>query len=134
LVASQNNGPIVCLRNQAALTSSARWLGVRLVGENHRDVVGSTIILEAKGGARRWTRFAKGGGTYLSANDPRILFGLGSAEPPFRLTVQWSWGKSQVWDDLEPNSYWELHENKAMAKSLGPRAATRVPPDAGSNE
>ena len=91
----------------------SRWLGVRLIGQGNRDVVGSTVILETD--TRRLARFAKGGGSYLSANDPRILFGRGV---PGRLTVQWSWGKSQTWDGLEAGAYWELREGEPTARKV----------------
>jgi hypothetical protein len=114
LVVSNTNGPAVLLRNEAG---SARWLGVKLVGRERRDVVGSTAVLELEGG-RRLTRFAKGGGSYLSASDTRLLFGLGESGRPTRLTVKWSWGESQSWQGLEPGAYWELREGEAEARRL----------------
>jgi hypothetical protein len=118
LVVSHNNSPVALLRNEAAAASSpaARWLGVRLVGREHRDVVGSTVVLKV--GERTLTRFAKGGGSYLSASDPRLLFGLGAAEKVGRLTVKWSWKEEQSWDNLEPNYYYELHEGQPDAKRV----------------
>jgi hypothetical protein len=117
LVVSHTNSPVGLLRNEAAdSVGPARWLGVKLVGRGHRDVVGSTVVLE--GTTRRLTRFAKGGGSYLSANDPRILFGLGPSEQVRRVTVKWSWGKTQSWENLTPNGYWELHEGKHAAKPV----------------
>jgi hypothetical protein len=89
---------------------------VQLAGRDHRDIVGSTIILE--GNTRKLTRFAKGGGSYLSSGDRRILFGLGESEQVKKVTVKWSWGGTQSWDNLEPNSYWELREGDATAKKL----------------
>src|SRR5262249_43776223 len=41
LVVSHTNCPVALLRNQAGAVSRNRWLGVRLVGRGHRDVVGS---------------------------------------------------------------------------------------------
>ena len=86
------------------------------MGRDHRDTTGSTVVLE--GTSRRWTRFAKGGGSYLSSGDRRLLFGLGTTEQCRRVTVKWSWGKEQVWENLEPNSYWELREGEATPKRL----------------
>ena len=79
LVISQSNSPVTLLANEtAAAVPGTRWLGVKLVGRGHRDVVGSTVVLQ--GDTRTLTRFAKGGGSYLSASDPRLLFGLGTTE------------------------------------------------------
>src|SRR5439155_12152740 len=77
VVISNTNSPAVILRNEAAEGNPARWLGVKLVGRDNRDVAGTTVVLE--GGGRRLTRFVKGGGSYLSSGDRRILFGLGTS-------------------------------------------------------
>jgi enediyne biosynthesis protein E4 len=114
MVISNTNSPAVLLRNEASADRPARWLGVKLVGRGNRDVTGSTVVLE--GSSRQLTRFAKGGGSYLSSSDRRILFGLGTSEQIRRLTVKWAWGKEEHWDKLEPNSYWEIREGEAVPK------------------
>jgi hypothetical protein len=119
LVVNNTNTPAVLLRNEAGADHPANWLGVRLVGRGYRDVAGSTVIVEADG--RRLTRFAKGGGSYLSAGDPRLLFGLGRATRVGRVTVKWSWGEVQSWEGLEPNQYWELHEGETAPRRPSPR-------------
>ena len=81
-------------RSLPATAAPASWLGVRLVGRNHRDLAGSTVILETD--RRQLTRFVKGGGSYLSASDPRLLFGLGTAGKVDTLTVRWPSGQQQV--------------------------------------
>ncbi len=53
-------------------------------------MVGSTVTVATAG--RELTRFTKGGGSYLSAGDPRILLTLADAEP-VRVTVGWAWGE-----------------------------------------
>jgi enediyne biosynthesis protein E4 len=112
LVCTHTNGPIAVLRNEGV--GGSPWLGVKLAGKGHRDIVGSTVILE--GESRTLTRFVTGGGSYLSASDPRILFGLGTVGKVKRVTVRWSWGESQSWDGLEPGAYWELTEGQPTAK------------------
>ena len=114
LVISHSNSPVSVLRNVVGSHTPARWIGVKLIGRGNRDVVGSTVILESKG--RRLTRFAKGGGSYLSAGDSRLLFGLGTDGVPERITVKWSWGGVQTWDALQAGAYWELREGEAAAK------------------
>jgi hypothetical protein len=115
-VVSHTNSPVALLRNEVAKSSKNRWVGVKLVGKDNRDVVGSTVILE--GSERRLTKFTKGGGSYLSASDPRLLFGLGESNQIKKVTVKWSWAKSETFSGLEPGSYWELHEGEAMAKKI----------------
>lgn len=116
LVLTHTNGPVAVLRNEGV---GAPWLGVELRGNANRDVVGSTVTLEGEG--QTLTRFVKGGGSYLSANDPRTLFGLGSAGKVKRVTVKWSWGETQSWDALEPGAYWELTEGQPAAKKVPAR-------------
>jgi hypothetical protein len=94
LVISHLNAPVVLLRNEAP--SEHHWLGIELVGRDHRDIVGAKLVLEA--GGQRQTRFAQGGGSYLSSGDRRHLFGLGTAAKMDRLTVVWPSGRTQEWD------------------------------------
>jgi enediyne biosynthesis protein E4 len=114
LVISNVNCPATILRNEKH--SAGNWLGVRLRGTGHRDVVGSTVVLD--NGPQPLTRFAKGGGSYLSASDSRILFGLGQTDQPRRITVKWSWGGTQTWENLEPGHYYELTEGEPLAKQI----------------
>src|SRR5262249_11687911 len=118
LVFSHSNSPVAILRNEVGAAAPNRWLGVKLVGKDHRDVVGSTVILETAD--RTLTRFAKGGGSYLSVSDPRILFGLGPTPTVKKVAVKWSWGKVQTWDGLEPGAYWELREGERAVRRLTP--------------
>ena len=104
LVVSHVNEPATLLRNEAGRTH--HWLGVRLVGKDGRDVVGAKVTLEA--GGRTLTRFAKGGGSYLSSGDRRLVFGLGNNDKPGRLRVVWPWGQEQHWDGLTVDSYWQV--------------------------
>ena len=116
LVISHTNSPVAVLQNAVGEHAPARWLGIRLVGLDHRDVVGSTVTLET--GTRKLTRYVKGGGSYCSASDSRLLFGLGPDGTPRRITVKWSWGETQVWDGLEAGSYWELREKAPLATRM----------------
>jgi hypothetical protein len=112
LVISHVNAPVAVLRNDAARGN--RWLGVALVGRGHRDVVGARVTLEADG--RTLARFAKGGGSYLSSNDRRHLFGLGGNDQPVRVTVVWPGGREQHWDGLSTGRYWVLTEGDTAAR------------------
>jgi len=85
-----------------------------LRGQEHRDIVGARITLEIDG--RRQMRFAVGGGSYLSSNDPRHVFGLGPATHAGRLTVHWPNGQTQHWDGLGIDRYWRLVEGKSKAE------------------
>jgi hypothetical protein len=112
LVISHINAPATLLRNES--DSGNHWLGVQLSGKDHRDVVGARLTLEV--GDRKLTRFAKGGGSYLSSGDRRHLFGLGKEEKVGRLTVAWPSGKEQHWEGLKVDHYWRLLEGEPEAR------------------
>jgi hypothetical protein len=111
LVISHLNDPVAVLRNVAP--GGNHWLGIELARPDHADLVGTRLTLKV--GGRTLTRFAKGGGSYLSANDPRLLFGLGSADQVGELTVEWPSGKPQTfhWDKLPIDRYWRLVQGQA---------------------
>jgi len=68
-------------------------------------------ILRAKG-PTLWRR-ARADGSYASANDPRVLVGLGdSAEPP-SVCVTWPNGRVERWSHLPIDRYTTLEEGTA---------------------
>jgi hypothetical protein len=81
-----NGGAPVLLRNNAG--EGNHWLGVKLQGVNcNRDAVGAHITWSAGGVTR--SRAKNGGGSYLSAHDPREVLGIGAATRIDWLEVQW---------------------------------------------
>jgi hypothetical protein len=102
LVVTHLNAPVAILRNVAS-TRDHHWLGVSLVATGHADIVGARVVVEA--GGKKQTRFAKGGGSYLSASDRRLVFGLGSASHVDRLTVHWTGGGRQEYAGLAVDRY-----------------------------
>jgi hypothetical protein len=113
IVVSHLNEPVVVLRNVAD-AAGRHWVGVRLLRPNGADVVGARVVVESAGG--RQTRFAKGGGSYGSTNDPRLHFGLGTDTRIDKATVYWPDGKVQQVAGLEPDAYWDVTEGEAAPK------------------
>jgi hypothetical protein len=112
---SNVNEPVALLRNVLP-TPDRHWLGVELVGADHRDVVGARVRLEASG--RVQTRFAKGGGSYASTPDRRHVFGLGTTDKVTKLTITWPNGEQQEWTDFPIDRYYVATQGK---KDLVPR-------------
>jgi hypothetical protein len=112
MVISHLNEPLTVLRNIAS--PEHHWLGVQLVGAGHADVVGSKIVLEA--GGRKQTRFAKGGGSYASSSDRRLVFGLGKTERIEKLTVTWPDRTEQKWTGLRTDRYHVLAQGQKVAR------------------
>jgi enediyne biosynthesis protein E4 len=109
LVVSHVNQPVVLLRNVADV-QNRHWLGLDLAGTKARDLAGTTVTVE--GGGKRWTRFIAGGGSYVSAHDPRVVIGLGSVDRIDRVVIHWSHGKTEQWDgkDVALDRYWKARE------------------------
>jgi enediyne biosynthesis protein E4 len=67
------------------------WIRLELLtGDCGRPAVGAAVEVHA--GGRIIRRLAKGGGSYLSCQDPRLLIGLGSACRVDRVVVDWPGG------------------------------------------
>ena len=104
VIVSHVNEPVTVLRNMAP--RSHHWIGLTLQTKDHRDIVGARIKVEV--GGRVLTRITKGGGSYLSSSDRRVLVGLGDNDKAVRVTVVWPWGQQQRWDNLAVDRYWQL--------------------------
>jgi hypothetical protein len=109
------NEPVAILRNEAD-TKNNRWLGIKLVGKDNRDIVGAKIVLLA--GGRQQTRFAQGGGSYASSCDRRDVFGLGTAGRVDKLTVIWPDGQEQSYSGLALDRYYRLTQGSDKAEAL----------------
>jgi hypothetical protein len=103
LVISHMNEPTTILRGIGG--KDCHWLGVELVGRDHACLVGAKAVLEVNGQPR--TLWVKGGGSYASACDQRLLFGLGRATAG-KLTVTWPDGSEQQINDLAVDRYHRL--------------------------
>ena len=80
MLIGNNNGPTRLLINQAA--EGRHWIGLKLVGLGGRDMLGARVEVVRKG--QRPAGVARAAdGSYASANDPRVIVGLGeSSDPP----------------------------------------------------
>jgi len=88
------------LRNDGG--NEENWLLVKLVGAGHADAIGARVEVEAAGGSLRLLRERQSGGSYLSAGDPRLHFGLGAALQA-DVIVRWPDGSSQELQSVSAN-------------------------------
>jgi enediyne biosynthesis protein E4 len=108
VVVANNNGSAVVLVNQSGQRS--HWLGLRLVtGKPGRDALGARVGIERPGAPALWRR-ARVDASYASANDPRVLVGLGDKAAVGRVTVKWPSGRSESWTGLSADAYTTLRE------------------------
>jgi hypothetical protein len=108
VVVANDSGPIRLLIN--GIGSRRHWLGLRLVGHPAgRDMLGARVAIILKDGSTRWRR-ARSDGSYASANDPRVLVGLGDSARIDKVRVEWPGGKAEEWTDVPVDRYSTLKE------------------------
>ncbi len=97
ILVANNNGPLSLLRNNKGHKN--RWIGLRLVDSEHkRDLLGTRVAVKRKGLPTLWRR-ARTDGSYCSASDPRILFGLGDNDAVTAIEIFWPDGTKEVWQE-----------------------------------
>ncbi|HEX6861812.1 MAG TPA: CRTAC1 family protein, partial [Thermoanaerobaculia bacterium] len=109
VLVSNNNGPARVLINQVG--NRKPWLGLRLV-TGQRDALGAVVELH-RPGLPVLRRRARADGSYASANDPRVLFGLGDAAQVTKVVVHWPSGKTEEWKSPPTGAYTTLREGTA---------------------
>ncbi len=106
LVVINNSGPARLLLNQAG--HRAHWLGLRLVqGDPPRDALGARVAVHRPGRPTLW-RHARSDGSYASANDPRVLVGLGVSPEVTKVEVHWPGGPVETFRGLGADRYHTL--------------------------
>ena len=72
-----NSGPVELLVNEHGQRS--HWVGLRVVGsQGLRDMLGARVGVVRSDGRTFWRR-VRSDGSYASANDPRVIVGLGAS-------------------------------------------------------
>jgi len=100
VVIANNNGPARLLLNQTRSLNHNHWLLVRLEATHgNRFAIGAKLEVRLRG--RKLFRRAHTDGSYLSANDVRVHFGLGEDTKVEKLTVNWPDGRQEEWNSLE---------------------------------
>jgi hypothetical protein len=99
VLVGNNGGRTRLLINQVG--NRQHWLGVRVVGaEPPRDMLGARVGVTRADGTTLWRR-ARADGSYASANDPRVLVGLGPHEGRVTVDVRWPDGRRERWTDID---------------------------------
>jgi len=107
-----NNGPARLLVNE--LAHAQRWLGVRLLGQAvDRDMLGARVVAVRPDSHDLWRR-VRSDGSYGSASDPRVLFGLGQDANVHAVRVYWPGGRVEEWSDLQLDGYTTLREGSGQ--------------------
>ncbi len=109
-----HNEPMAYLHNR---TRGGRFLALRLAGRvANRDALGAKVAVLA--GGRRRVAWRVGGGSYQSAADPRIHFGLGNADRIEAVEVTWPSGRVDRYRGLRVDTGYLLCEGEDRPKPL----------------
>ena len=119
LLVFNNNGRARLLTNQAG--SDKHWVGLRLVGRpSGRDMLGARVEVVLSEGRTLWRR-VRSDGSYASANDPRVLAGLGYADRVEAVRVYWPGGRAEEWKEVPVNAYSVLVQGGGTRLSAPPQ-------------
>ena len=103
-------GPVRLLVND--IGTRHHWIGLRLVGGRPaRDMLGARVAVLRSDGSTLWRR-ARADGSYASANDPRVLVGLGEQANAPDVRVMWPSGRVEEWRDVPIDQYTWLTEGE----------------------
>ena len=105
----ENDGPVMLLQNTGGKIGN--WIGLTLIGtgRSNRDAIGARVTVQAGGHSQ--VREVQTSGSYLSASDRRLLFGIGTATHVDKVTLRWPDGQTE---DLAPpaiNTYHTVREH-----------------------
>jgi hypothetical protein len=122
IAVNECGGPAVLLHNETQ--TPYHWVRLQLEGSRHtdqagsnRDAVGACVTVRAAG--RSWVRHVKGGSSYLSSPDRRLLIGVGSADRVDEVEVRWpnARASTQRFGPLDVDRSYKLVEGAARAAS-----------------
>jgi enediyne biosynthesis protein E4 len=110
---TNNNGPARLFLNQVG--NRNHWLGLRLISKEGRDALGAQVEILISKNNVLWLRARTDGG-YLSANDPRVLAGLGSAASVEAVRIHWPDGTIAEWKEPPIDRYATWKEGTSPPK------------------
>jgi hypothetical protein len=106
VVSCLDSKPMI-LHNQG---SSNHWLTINLVGRvSNRDGIGARLHLVSASGASQYAT-ATSGGSYLSSNDKRVHFGLGTDKNARSIEILWPSGIVQRLNSIPADQQLTVHE------------------------
>jgi hypothetical protein len=96
--------------------ATGHWIGFRVTDPElgGRDVIGTQLALWTRNGVRR--RSVSPGFGFLSSNDPRVHFGLGSAGGSDSLLVRWPGGDTEHFSDFEVDQWNYIRRGEGQAR------------------
>ena len=113
LLITTNAGPALLYRNDGVTNQSLR---VKLVGtRSNRDGIGA-IVRVSSGADKQW-QMMKSGGSYLSANELVLTFGLGANPKVDSLEITWPSGQIDRISNIEAGQTITVQEGKGIVST-----------------
>jgi hypothetical protein len=108
---NSNDGPALVLLNQGG--NGNHWLLVNTVGSvSNRDGIGASLRLVSESGLEQYG-YVSTAGSYLSASDKRVHFGLGRDRMVRLLEIIWPGGTVQRLEKIPADQVLTVQEPKA---------------------
>ncbi|MEM9596453.1 MAG: FG-GAP-like repeat-containing protein [Acidobacteriota bacterium] len=114
---TNNDGPARLLENRVG--QDHPWIGLDLRTQGGGAADGAVVLVTCGDGARFLRRAARDG-SYASANDPRILVGLGGGSGPCGAEIRWPDGSTESFADLVAGRYHRLEQGSGDSSSGRP--------------
>jgi enediyne biosynthesis protein E4 len=114
IVVNNMNDTPTLLRNDGG--NKNRWLKVKTIGtRSNRTGIGARVRVVA--GSHSQIDEVRSGGSYISQNDLRLHFGMGSAPKADEVEIRWPSGQVDRLKDVETNQVVYVQEGKGIVKS-----------------
>ena len=114
IVVSNVGDRIDILRNDGG-DGSGNWINLKLIGSvSNRAAIGTRVLLTA--GTSHQVREVQSGSSYLSQNDLRLHFGVGTQEM-VELEIRWQNGTVQRFEDVHVNQFLKIVETDNRIES-----------------
>jgi enediyne biosynthesis protein E4 len=106
-VITENGGPVHILRNETETHN--HWLTLNLVGhKSNRDAIGAVVKITTTQGPQLATVSTTG--SYFSASDKRVYFGLGPATSVQELDIRWPSGILETLHGVKADQFLRIDE------------------------
>ncbi|MBZ5594256.1 MAG: FG-GAP-like repeat-containing protein [Acidobacteriia bacterium] len=127
IVVTDYHGPAHFLRNEGG--NRNHWIGLDLRGtRSNRDAIGAQVRLTSGAGKVQYAMVSTAG-SYLSASDRRVYFGLGQEQAIREIRIQWPSGIEQVVHGPKPEQILKIMET-AQSSAASPAQIQPLKSDA----
>ena len=116
-VVTTNDGPVHVLHNEMATRN--HWILLNLIGhKSNRDAIGAEVKIVTASGSQYAT--VSTAGSYLSASDKRVHFGVGQESTITTIEIRWPSGIHQILKNVPTDQVLQIDEPVASTTSAKP--------------